>query len=284
MKCSDGAVVGADGAATSGMGIIQPGSKKLRVFDDRLLIGVAGHVGVGQRIIGEVHAAFSLSGSSNKILERKPHEAMKGLSDAIRRPISDEHQYAASVPQQFAPDQFAYGTNTVIALPLSKTSAAPSLFAFDNHGMSFELTEAAPTVSIGTGQPIAEPFLAFLRHALLGNAAPSVVQGVFLVLWTIDQAIRTQVFGLSQPVQIVAIERRKNGRDGKWRTRELSDADFLEHRQFISTLEASLRDDFLAGGRIEPAATTPEPPPPPTPPPTASPAAAPVTNAPEAAA
>ncbi len=57
LKCSDGIVLGADGAATLGvMGhqTARQTTKKLTILSESVVVGVSGPVGLAQRVAGEV--------------------------------------------------------------------------------------------------------------------------------------------------------------------------------------------------------------------------------------
>ena len=62
IKCSDGIVLGADGAATYGVRgqstIRQPVKNKLKIIADSIVIGTAGPVGLGQRLAGSLETAY----------------------------------------------------------------------------------------------------------------------------------------------------------------------------------------------------------------------------------
>ena len=66
IKCSDGVVLGADGAATFGsLGretIRQPVTRKLEILGGRIVVGVSGPAGLGQRFRGEIEALWDNRG------------------------------------------------------------------------------------------------------------------------------------------------------------------------------------------------------------------------------
>ena len=62
IKCTDGVVLGADGAATLGvMGTptVRQAVKKLTIIDRQVVVGVSGPVGLAQRFTNEVEALWT---------------------------------------------------------------------------------------------------------------------------------------------------------------------------------------------------------------------------------
>src|SRR5437762_11480022 len=99
LKCRDGYVLGADGAATYGvMGqhtIRQSVKKKLRLVSTQGVVGVSGPVGIGQRLWGEIaelqrSGSFTLNEKPCKLSQAKPHEAMGLIRLLLWRIISVE--------------------------------------------------------------------------------------------------------------------------------------------------------------------------------------------------
>jgi hypothetical protein len=105
-------------------------------------------------------------------------------------------------------------------------------------------TPDLPFVSIGSGQAIADPFLALLRRLLWPNREPSLGEATFAIVWTLHHAILTNPGGVADPMQVVWLER-----DSK--ARQLTDDDLLEHRQRVQELEVALTRHVESGGSSE---------------------------------
>jgi 20S proteasome alpha/beta subunit len=238
IKCSNGIVLGADGAATLGVlgqNTAKQQVKKLRIIPDSVIVGVAGSVGMGQRIAGEIEALWEEK-KFTSTTTKKPFQAMTVIRDALWKHISPEIE-AAKVSVPLVGPQVASLSalcSTAVAMPVSQ---APCLFQFDHQGSPEEATAALPFVSIGSGQAIADPFLAFIRRIFWPAVSPTLAQGIFAVLWTLTHAIATAPGGISEPIQIAVLEQSS----GKWKARELAAEEQQEHREAIEFAESSLR-------------------------------------------
>ena len=259
IKCQEGIVLGADGAATLGalgQQTVRQLTKKLEIITDCVVVGVSGPVGLHQRFADEVRGlwenrAFVGRGAA----EPAPSSAaaMVKISEALRKHILPEMQAAAASGQvtgQGIALQSAI-SQSIVALPVGRSAC---LFQFDHQGSPEEATDQLPFVSIGSGQRIADPFLAFVRKMFWKKGCPSINAGIFATLWTLQHAIETNPGGISDPKQIVLVERIRDN----WRARELPDEELEEHLKAIGSVEQYL-SEFPAGK------VTQEPPPPPKP-------------------
>ena len=238
IKASDGVVIGADGAATLGTAssatIRQP-VRKLSIVRNQVVVGVSGPVGLGQRIVAEIDDTWNnreLSGLS-------PSRTMTLLRKKLWEHIKTEIEVAAlarNIPG--TPAAISAISQTVVAIPCSKK---PCLFQFDPQGAPEEATEDLPFVAIGSGQAIADPFLAFLRRIFWNDRLPSQSEGVFAGLWTLQHAIQTSPGGVSEPIQIVVLKR---GKKTELEARELTESELEEHSVAIAHIEENLGQRF----------------------------------------
>ncbi len=244
IKCHDGIVLGADGAATlsvMGQTTVRQAIKKLDIIEKSIVVGVSGHVGLAQRIRGEIGTLWE----AKKLAAIKPHEAMSIIREALWKHVEPELQAARVAMNVIGPGAAAESAicATMVALPISKI---PCLFHFNQQCSPEEATQNLPFVSIGLGQRIADPFLAFIRRIFWPNNLPTLGEGIFAALWTLNHAISTAPGGISEPTQIVVLEKVS----GNWRARELAEAEQQEHQEAISAAELSLakfRDSFQRG-------------------------------------
>lgn len=256
IKCSDGIVVGADGAATLGeMGqrTVQQPVRKLSILSHKVIIGVSGKVGLGQRIIERVGDLYS----EGKLAGKKSGAAMSLLRAAIWPDISGELQAAREAQQVVGQIALASAiSHTIVALPLDRQF---SLIYFNQQAAPEEATEDLPFIAIGSGQPTADPFLAFIKRIFWPTGLPSLEMGIFSTFWTLQHSIETNPGGVANPKQIMVLE--KDGKDFK--ARELADEEVEEHYEAVSAAESTLKDfKTLTRASLTPPTSPPLPEPP----------------------
>lgn len=223
--------MGADGAATLGaMGTrtVLQSAKKISTIKDKILLGSSGPVGLSQRFQGEIENLWEGGKFSNK----KPHEAMTIIQNVFWKHVETEISHA-SLAQNIigAPARINALCHTLVALPVSKKLC---LFQFDQQCSPEQATGDLPFVSVGSGQQIADPFLAFLRRIFWEDKTPSVFGGIFATLWTLEHTILINPGGVADPKQIVIM------RDNDRKIQELSKEELQEHYEAIEAAEGSL--------------------------------------------
>ncbi len=244
IKCEEGIVLGADGAATSGvMGqntIRQTHNKKLKILENSIVVGVSGSVGLGQRITGTVGSLYKegkLFKAPNTSTNFTSDQIMTNLRLEFWKQLEMEFQIARAASQLLQPNvtMMSALTSTVVALkPPSQASA--SLFSFDQQAAPEEATAQLPFVAIGSGQMIADPFLAFIRRLFWPDRAPTIAEGIFAVYWTLHHAIETNPGGVADPKQVVVLKL-----DGAtWRAKEHAEDEGQEHMEHVVDIERKL--------------------------------------------
>lgn len=235
IKCTNGIVIGADGAATLGtMGqrtILQP-IKKLQIISKSIILGVSGPVGLGQRFKGELQKLWE----EKKFSGKKPFEAMGILRQALWKHAEGEWK-AANVTSPIIGNISLQSvlTHSIIALPISKE---PCLFQFDQQCAPEEATEDLPFISTGSVQNIADPFLAFIRRVFWPKGLPSINSGIFATVWTLRHAIKTAPGGVAEPTQIVKLQKGNSN----WQVQELPSEELEEHIEASSNAEKHLSE------------------------------------------
>lgn len=241
VRCADGIVVGADGAATFGVpgqfNTIRQPVRKLRILHNRIIIGTSGPVGIGQRLADEVDFLWS----KRELTGKRPEEAMSILRRAFfEKHLGPELQAAGVAKAVIGSAANASAlSQSVLAMPLNGKLC---LFQFDAQGAPEMATTDLPFVSIGSGQPIADPFLAFLRRALwrhqgdANDPVPPLGDGILAALWTLVHAIETNPGGVADPIQMMIL--REEGKE--MTARELTDAELGEHKQVIKDIEREI--------------------------------------------
>lgn len=234
IRCSDGVVVGADGAVTFGTighaTIIQP-SSKLYTLPGNIILGVSGAIGIGQQVTEEVTRLYDANGLSG----RTPVEVGRAIGLAMWERVFKLRFEAAAVTGRVLGSAAAQDAlcATLVALPVGERA---ELMQVNYEGLAEVQTAQLPFVSIGSGQEIADPFLAFLRRVYFRDAPPSTDLATLCVLWTLSHATDCHPGGVAKPITIVRLSRE----EGKWVTRTLGGPDLAEHHAHIAAAEKSL--------------------------------------------
>jgi len=84
--------------------------------------------------------------------------------------------------------------------------------------------------TLGSGQALADPFLAHAYRFLFGERTPTVRQARLAVVWTLEHVVRHNVGGVGGDIKLAVLERRNLVWAGAY-------ADASEARQQISELE-----------------------------------------------
>jgi 20S proteasome alpha/beta subunit len=233
--CEEGVVLGADGQATLGTGTgvrtVRQQVKKVNKIGDSAAIATSGPVGLGQQF----NAALQELWTNGKLSGKSPHEAMAIMQAAFWPHCEREFISArATVPILGNVALESAISYTMVAIPVKKR---PCLIQF-NHQCSPELaTPDLPFIALGSGQPLADPFLAFLRRIFWSNRLPKVSEGVLATIWCINQAILTNPGGVGEPIQIITLEKDQKS---EFKVRELPESEFAEHEQAIADAESAL--------------------------------------------
>ena len=190
-------------------------------------MGVSGPVGLGQLYCDQVGRLWK----SGK-LGRKTNlaEVQRLLHDAIgkdaSRVLSDVRTISPVIGQQNAMQMCI--THSLVAVPVGGHRGHPELIQCDILGNAEVASNDLPYVSVGIGQPLADPFLAFLRRVFWPNTLPNVADGILAVMWTLVHAIAVTPGGVAEPIQIATLS---GGEEFK--ARELAKEEIEEHRQNV---------------------------------------------------
>ena len=258
IKCKDGVVVAADSAATMGDGVVhtlgQQEVKKVHELGSGGVFAATGSVGMAQLLRDRLGRWCD----ANLTRAQSGLEAMGSLSNEIRSCVLPQLQAsAASVP--LVGNHAAASTavcKTLVAVVVRKQA---HLFQFDHSGAPELATRELPFVSLGSGQPIADPFLAFLRRVLWGVREPTVADGRLAAAWTVYHVCKTNPGGVGPPVQMATLRAAEDGRP------VLEFTSDQEHLEAVIAAEAALRDhvsgktDSMVPEPPMVAASTPEP-------------------------
>jgi hypothetical protein len=221
--CRDGLVIGTDSSMTFGSGMgdktIEQPAEKLKIYSDAIIVAGTGQVGLGQRFGHVVESAYA-----EKLFLGTSHYVKVG-TELCKRTIADFGSTGVKMGQYGALVGFALGDK-------------PHLCEFPVSDFQPEFkTEIMWYCSMGSGQPITDPFLAFMREVFWKGSLPAVQDATFAVTWTLDHAVQVNPGGINGPVRIAVLERHAS----KFRARVLDNADLEEHRQNIEQAKERLR-------------------------------------------
>lgn len=221
VKCSDGIVIGADSIATSAagpQGIVQLPTDKLVIVGDRVILAGTGAVGLGQRFGAAVKAHWDAKGFQKPLLDCAKALTATALQDFQSTGVQRHPQYGI-------------GYGALLAAPLSD---APELVEFAITDFQPEIKrDKLHFVTMGSGQSLADPFIAFVSRVLWDGAMPDVQTGMFGVYWALQHTIKYAPGGVGDPIRLATL-RRENG---AWRARILEDAELDELAQHIGEIE-----------------------------------------------
>ena len=240
--CRDGLVIGTDSAATftaGSMRTIEQPVEKLTIVGGLVIVAGTGQIGMGQRFKHIVGCAFD-----EKLFKGGGHQIEIG-KELCKRGIADFSSTSAQ--------KGAYAA--LVGFPLNN---APHLCEFAAGDFQPEFKdEKMWYCSMGSGQPITDPFLALMREIFWANDRPTVQDATFAVTWALDHAVAVNPGGINAPVRIAVMERV----NGKYAARILDDNDLQEHRQNIDQAKERLRS--FPATQAPNAADTPDVPKPP---------------------
>jgi 20S proteasome alpha/beta subunit len=238
VRCSDGIVLGSDSAASlmsQGMVTAQQRSMKKVAANGRVLSGVAGDTGLGQRIrayIEERLNAGRWTGDRQAIMTQMRRDLLNSI---VRAELEAAEAAVKTFGHQSCAD--AARTETLVATVIDDR---PELIRLNESCAPTLIEDDVPFCSIGGGQLTADPFLAFARRILWPSQAPTVVTATVSVAWTLTHVIHANPNGIGDPIQLGVLQR--DG--GDWIARELTKSEITENRQSVLEAEEGFRDWF----------------------------------------
>jgi len=189
-----------DSAASFGSGgqytIGQQEMTKVRNLSDAMLYSSTGAVGMAQLICYRLEKCWN----PTYFLNSSPPEAMQKLGPEINQVVAGYIQTGQMLRAEGGLN--AALCKSLLAIPLRDS---PSLIQFDFNGAPEAATKELPFVALGSGQSIADPFLAFLKRILWKDRDLTVAEGRFAAAWTIEHVIRTNPGGVGGPLQLATL-------------------------------------------------------------------------------
>jgi 20S proteasome alpha/beta subunit len=242
--CQDGVVIGSDSSATIVAGqfrTIEHTVKKTFLVEPDVLFATTGSAGLGQRF----------------------EAIVRGLRNQAAWTAASHLDIAKNISRITLEDMASTrlnpgGFGALLAFP-----CRGSYHLYELDAETFQPEFKRPEtwfVSMGSGQPIVDPFFGLLSRTLFRENSPRLGEGVFAALWALQQAILLNPGGINGPPQIGVL--RMGNSTADWLGRILSDNELAEAGNSVQGVE-----EYLARYReqlVSPAATAvPSPPNPP---------------------
>ncbi len=211
--CQQGVVIGTDSAATFVSGqhpTMEQPTEKLIVIGNSVVVVGTGQVGLDQRFQAIVEKAWG-DGTFNK----SSIEIGKYLS----KTMIDDFAYTYA-------QKGTYGA--LVSFP-AEQKAQLCEFAVQDFQPEFK-TKDLWYCSMGSTQPITDPFLALMRDIFKQTGPPPVNEGIFVVNWALEHAVEVNPGGVNRPIRIAVLH---PDNAGKFNVDVLSNVVLGEHGQSI---------------------------------------------------
>jgi hypothetical protein len=219
--CSDGAVIGADGISTSAMGqfplIHLESNPKIEIFGNAVIIATTGPVGYAQRL----HHHIDLAVKGGVFKNFSAREATNNISDRFITEL--QKSKAPSHPQE------GIGFGGLMAAAPGKEGPFLAEFATTNFQPEMKIGKTF-FASMGSGQMLADPFLAFVCRVLWKNQMPTVDNGKCGVYWVLAHTIKLAPGRVGLPICLATLRKI----DAAWVAKE---EDTQESAQYVDALE-----------------------------------------------
>lgn len=193
--------------------------EKLEVIGGHVVVAGTGQIGLGQRFCEIVRKAWE-----DKSFQRTAVEVGKVL---CKTTVADFAETGVNKGK--------YGA--LVAFP-AENKMHLCEFSIDDFQPELK-TERLWYCSMGSAQPITDPFLALIREIYWDDGRPNINEAIFAVTWTLDHAIRVNPGGVNGPIRIAVLERDNKGQP---MARVLTDDDLGEHRQNVQEAKQIMRE------------------------------------------
>jgi len=215
-------------------------NSKIQLFPGNVIVAATGSVGFTQRLHHHVDAAVKGNVFKNMPVNECTANISKRMLTDLQSSMVQKHPH------------HGIGFGAIVAAPIKDEAFL----------VEYATTDFQPEikkdklffVSMGSGQQLADPFLAFVARVLWKGEAPNVDMGKFGVYWVLDHTIRLAPGGVGGPIKLATLRKV----EGAWQAQEFDETQ--EQAQYITELESYLGKFAL--NTIEDAPATPPPAPP----------------------
>jgi 20S proteasome alpha/beta subunit len=189
IHCTDGVVVAADSASTFGSAagaftITHP-VRKIEIIENELIVAGTGQVGLGQRFVAAAEKLYKSKEYAGSAIDKAKLMATKGLQD-LQHTGAQRGNFGALV-------SFLHqGKAELCELQVSD-------FQPEMKG------ERCWYVSMGSGQSLADPYLALMRMAFWNDGPPGLQSGIFAAAWVMHHAIEAAPGFVRIPIDIAIL-------------------------------------------------------------------------------
>jgi hypothetical protein len=220
VRCLDGVVIGCDSIATSSMGqfplIHLPYDGKIKIFSDKVIVACTGAIGFAQRLHEHIEAAIK----GNVFTNFGVRDCTTNISKRFLTDLAGSNVW--NHPQE----GIRFG-----ALVAANLKDGPFLAEFATNDFQPEIkTDKLFFVSMGSGQMLADPFLAFVSKVLWKNKMPAVDEAKFGVYWVLDHTIKLAPGKVGPPIRLATLRKVEN----VWVAAE---QDTQEFAQYVDEIE-----------------------------------------------
>lgn len=191
--------------------IEQPLSEKIQIIQNSVLLGGTGSIGLNQRFAETLERCWIEQWFQNK-----------SVID-IGRMLSQKAQEDFS---QTGVQMGQYGA--LVAVPC-RHQAELIEFAINDFQPEVK-TKDNWYVSIGSGQPVADPLLGFMRRVFWIDNPPNLQEAVFATTMVLKLGCEMAPLGVAEPIQIATLG---PGKQGKLNVQRLSQDALSEHIQNV---------------------------------------------------
>jgi hypothetical protein len=199
--------------------------RKIQIFEERVIVATTGSIGFSQRLHFHVDAAVK-----GRVFDNLDIRESSG--NISKRLLTD---FAGTNVMHHPQEGLRFG-----ALLAAKVKDGHYLAEYATTDFQPEIKkDKLFFVSMGSGQVLADPFLAFVRRTLWKDQMPTVDEGKFGVYWVLDHTVRLAPGRVGPPIRLATL--RQVG--DKWIA---SQQDTQESAQYIAELEAWI-GEFVRG-------------------------------------
>ncbi|WP_243325155.1 hypothetical protein [Geothrix sp. SG200] len=240
IRCKDGILIASDSAATFGAGgmftIGQQQVQKVKTLGDHIIYAATGAVGISQILSNQILRLWKTNGFSGLT---EPEQVMDKIGKEIAQ-FLNPYLHTAQYQRSLTGEAGSSICKSLVAIPVNKK---PHLFQFDVNGSPEMCTKDLPFVALGSGQAIADPFLAYTKRLLWSDSEPSLSEGRLVAAWTIDHVKRTNPGGVGGGIQMAILP--LPSKPGDLPTvQSASDTDIGEHLEKINAAETALINEI----------------------------------------